>query len=266
MRATNSMDGSDREGNGETQRLRERPSSQPARGDDGPTTWPTLQFDRSPTKLSLEGSLVSPKISHRRLFALPRLPGSLSSIDDGAVAEEDSVDFRENLNKLSGECAEKLDSMGDLYGLSQELAEANLALAAVEQRFVQPPSITPPDALHSAESAIEALGNLMEISAQSRKNFAQRLQSLNEAAELANSLAADGAAAAAQDEGRVSMMSPGEPNQKQRRPSFSSSTAGREKKRSVWREVAKKVRFFLARLSRQSNAFCDIHLLLLRFF
>ena len=78
--------------------------------------------------------MVSPKVSHRRLFALPRLPGSLSSIDDGAVAEEDSVEFRENLNKLSGECGEKLDSMGDLYGLTQELAEATLALAAVEAR------------------------------------------------------------------------------------------------------------------------------------
>lgn len=242
-----------------------RPSSQPPESE-GPMTWPhsaapALQFSTMPPQPG--DSIVSPTSSagtHRRLFALPRLPGSLSSIDDGQVAEEDSVEFRENLNKLSAECVEKLEAMSSVGQLAEELAAATMALAEVEQRFVQPPSIHPadeaPGTLQSSASAIETLGNIMHFSAQSRESFAERLRSLNEATELANSLAVDAADAAA-DHGGTSQAdasaagvvaqlrlnsqaptanSPG----KQRRPSFS-TTSSRERKRSVWREVAKKV-------------------------
>lgn len=193
---------------------KQRPSSQPpesASSKEGPLTWPnsvpTLQFATKP--LQQGDGVVSPRsidgTSHRRLFALPQLPASLSSIDGGHVAEEDSVEFRENLNKLSAECAEKLEAMRNMAQLAEELADATAALAAVEQRFVQPPSIHPadeaPEALQSSAAAIEALGNLMQFSAQSRDSFAEKLRSLNEAMELANSLAIDAADAAAPQAG-----------------------------------------------------------------
>jgi hypothetical protein len=247
-----------------------RPSSQPAHtgggsGGEGPMTWPhsasMMQFGGAMPSQPVSG-VSTPDASggHRRLFALPRLPASLASLDDGQVAEEDSVEFRENLNRLNGECAGKLDTADNVAELTQELAEATLALAAIEQRFMPPPEIHPADeaasALVTSESAIEALGRVMQVSGQSRESFAARLTALNEAAALAQSLAIEGAAAAAaaaaadgspnkQDSSAAAVVdslrtsSQEQPRTGGRRPSFSGP--GRERKRSVWREVAKKV-------------------------
>lgn len=176
---------------------------------------------------------------------------SLASVEVGQVAEEDSVEFRENLNTLSAQCVEKLDAMGDASALTQELADAAAGLAAAEERFAQPPSIHPADEAPServrSAHALEVLGNVMQASAQSRQSFAEKLRSLNDAAELAESLATDRAAATAAadsaadssakavvDRLRTTSQESHAPS-KQRRPSIS----GRDRKRSVWREVAK---------------------------
>jgi hypothetical protein len=164
-----------------------RPSSVPADGmlgiGDGPTTWPhpqaMLQLGVHASQ-PVSGGYTSDSRTARRLFALPRLPGSLSSFDDGQVAEEDSDKFRENLNHLNVGCVEKVGELDKLNGcaepicvtacshhsvysgflcgslarrevfcltklafgglrfrrLTQELADATLALAQVEQRWV----------------------------------------------------------------------------------------------------------------------------------
>ena len=39
------------------------------------------------------------------------------------MAEEDSVEFRENLNRLNGECAGKLDTADNVAELTQELRQ-----------------------------------------------------------------------------------------------------------------------------------------------
>ena len=157
-----------------------------------------------------------------------------------------------------------------------------MALAAVEQRWVVPPAIhpsgeAPPDVVTST-SAIEALGYVMQASSQTRESFAARLNELNSAALLADSLAAEGVAAAAASAeldksgssadgpATVSAASVVEAMRQEeaqtrertgsnverttssggRRTSFSLGSGkeqpqGRERKRSVWRDVAKKV-------------------------
>ena len=100
-----------------------RPSSVPAEGmmgiGDGPTTWPhsvsMLQLGAGHGS-SQPVSGVSTPTTSRRLFALPRLPGSLTSFDDGQVVEEDSVEFRENLNHLNVGCVEKVGDMEKING------------------------------------------------------------------------------------------------------------------------------------------------------
>lgn len=103
----------------------DRPSSVPA-GEmmgigDGPTTWPhsvsMLQLGAGHgSSQPVFGVSTPDRVTAQRLFALPRLPGSLTSFDDGQVAEEDSIEFRENLNHLNVGCVEKVGDMEKLNG------------------------------------------------------------------------------------------------------------------------------------------------------
>ena len=53
---------------------------------------------------------------------------TLPWIDDGQIAEEDSLAFRENLNRLSLECVDKVDACEKFAGVTRGCAEAVAAL------------------------------------------------------------------------------------------------------------------------------------------
>ena len=189
-----------------------RPSSCPNASEDGPRTWPNAASQPA-SGVSTPTALGSPE---RNLFGAEG--GALPWIDDGQIAEEDSLAFRENLNRLSLECVDKVDACEKFAGVTRGCAEAVAALASAEQLFAQnqpPAGGDEAEPAAASAAASEALSTLMGESSAIRQDLAAKMRAL--VAEP------DGLPSAAEEE----------------EAQLAARTVSGKGKRSVWREVAK---------------------------